>query len=229
MKFQRARSTAQIEERKEQIREAAFELYQKGDLAAVTFTNIAKKTTFSRPTIYTYFKTREEILLDCLRCGMIICRKELERRFLGRPLMTRAEYCHSLTDWVLTHKFPLRLYSIHHTQLEPQSRYEMLVAFNRESFHTFAVFTPILNHHCPDNTAEDIAFYVASLLFFFTSVYPLADPSPIQLKAFEEAEPPFAVPPLEESIYRTLLALSSPLHFAADDKNIKNPPADSEK
>lgn len=219
MKFQRARSTAQIEERKEQIRKAAFELYQEGCLSAVTFTNIAKKTTFTRPTIYTYYKTREEILLDCLRHGMKSFRKELERRFLGRDLMTRKEFCRSLAEWVLSHKYPLRLYSIHHTQLEPMSRYELLVAFNRESFRTFAIFTPILNHHCPTNTSEDIAYYVASLLFFLTSIYPLADPSPIQEKAFQEAEPPFAVPPLEESIYRTLLALSSPLHFAADGSN----------
>ena len=219
MTFQRARNTAQIEERKEQIRQAAFALYQEGDLAAVTFTNIAKKTTFSRPTIYTYYKTREEILLDCLRYGMKTFRKELEHLFFGKGLMTQKEFCHHLTDWVLSHKFPLRLYSIHHTQLEPQSRYELLVAFNRESFHAFDVFLPILNYHCPSNTTEDITFYVASLLFFFTSVYPLADPSPIQLKAFEEAEPSFTMPSLEESIYRTLLALSSPLHFAANDKS----------
>ncbi len=219
MKFQRARNTAQIEERKDQIRQAAFELYQEGNLSAVTLTNIAKKTTFSRPTIYTYYKTREEILLDCLRCGMMFFRRDLEECFLGKGLMTKEEYCRSLADWVLSHKIPLRLYSIHHTQLEPQSRYELLVAFNRESFHAFAVFTPILQYHCPANTAEDITFYVASLLFFFTSVYPLAAPSPIQLKALEEAGPPFKMPTLEESIYRTLLALASPLHFAADEQD----------
>ncbi|MFV0636419.1 TetR family transcriptional regulator [Mitsuokella sp.] len=213
MTFQRARKAAQIEERKEQIRKAAFALYKEGGLARVTFTNIAKRTTFTRPTIYTYYKNSEEILLDVLCQILQSFARELQQMFPDEKKITRKHFCQQLTDWIISHKVELRLFSIHHTQLEPKVRYELLVKFCHELFTTFDFYFLFLEQQCPQNSRDDIMNFICSLLFFLTSVYPLAEPSSIQMQAFQDAKPPFSPPPINESIYITLFALTSLLHF----------------
>lgn len=53
--------------RKEIIFEAAMVLFAEQGYHAVTFSNIARKAGISRPTLYGYFKDKEEIFLTALR------------------------------------------------------------------------------------------------------------------------------------------------------------------
>ena len=52
-----------IAERREEIVNACEQLYQTMSFKEITLKEIGKVTSFSRPTIYNYFKTREEIFL----------------------------------------------------------------------------------------------------------------------------------------------------------------------
>ena len=63
MTFQRARSQEQIEERKHEIILAASHVYKELGYEGLSFTNIAAHTNFTRPSIYNYFETKEEILI----------------------------------------------------------------------------------------------------------------------------------------------------------------------
>ena len=52
-----------IEKRREEIVNACEELYQTMGFKEITLKEIGKVTEFSRPTIYNYFQTKEEIFL----------------------------------------------------------------------------------------------------------------------------------------------------------------------
>ena len=52
-----------ISERREEIIDACEKLYQSMNFKDLTFKEIGNETSFSRPTIYNYFKTKEEIVL----------------------------------------------------------------------------------------------------------------------------------------------------------------------
>ena len=52
-----------IAERREEIVNACEQLYQTMGFKEITLKEIGKVTSFSRPTIYNYFQTREEIFL----------------------------------------------------------------------------------------------------------------------------------------------------------------------
>ena len=64
MDFQRANTESQIEIRKNEIINACDVLYTTGDYESVTIQKIAEMTSIGRSSIYTYYKTKEEILLD---------------------------------------------------------------------------------------------------------------------------------------------------------------------
>ena len=52
-----------IAERREEIINACEQLYQTMSFKDITIKEIGKVTSFSRPTIYNYFETKEEIFL----------------------------------------------------------------------------------------------------------------------------------------------------------------------
>ena len=49
--------------RKEEIIKACTDLYDKYNFKDITIKLISEQTTFSRPSIYNYFETKEEIFL----------------------------------------------------------------------------------------------------------------------------------------------------------------------
>lgn len=49
--------------RREEIVSACEKLYQYRSFKEITLKDIGKETSFSRPTIYNYFQTKEEIFL----------------------------------------------------------------------------------------------------------------------------------------------------------------------
>ena len=53
----------QIAQKREEIVSACEQLYQTMSFREITLKEISKITSFSRPTIYNYFETKEEIFL----------------------------------------------------------------------------------------------------------------------------------------------------------------------
>ena len=83
MRFQRARKKEQIVSRRQEILCAAEQLFNEGGLDNVTFSHIAKQVSFTRQTIYTYYQTREEVLLDLLGQRLEHFYQSLEAMFPG--------------------------------------------------------------------------------------------------------------------------------------------------
>ena len=54
------------EQRKDEIIEACARLYETKGFKEITIKDISAETSFSRPSIYNYFETREEIFLALL-------------------------------------------------------------------------------------------------------------------------------------------------------------------
>ncbi|MDQ0193570.1 TetR family transcriptional regulator [Paenibacillus wynnii] len=64
MDWKRARSTEQIESRKQEILDAAYKLFEENEYNNITLNAIARELQISKPSIYRYFSSREEIFLD---------------------------------------------------------------------------------------------------------------------------------------------------------------------
>ena len=62
----RARSTAEIEERRNEILQSARELLAEEEYEEITLGTIAQRISISRPSVYTYYKTKEEVIVDLM-------------------------------------------------------------------------------------------------------------------------------------------------------------------
>ena len=187
MTFQRARKKEQIEDRKQEILAAAERLFNEGGLEDVTFSRIAKNVSFTRQTIYTYYHTREEVLLALLGQKFESFYQSLHTLFPEGKLLTRKEFCTLLARHFIAHKETLRLFALRHTVLEENVRYENLVTFNRIMLKIFPTVKDILRLQCPDTNDVTFDTFTFTMISYFASIYPVLSPHPNQLKAIFEA------------------------------------------
>ena len=220
MTFQRARKKEQIKNRREEILRAAEELFNEGGLEDVTFSRIAKQVSFTRQTIYTYYQTREEVLLDLLGLRLEQFYTSLHTMFPAGQRFTRQAFCRIVAREFLSHKNTLRLFSLRHTVLEQNVRYENLVAFNRIMLKVFPTVEELLREQCPATSKRTFDVFTFTLIPYFASIYPMLNPHPDQLKAVFAAlgTKQKKQPTAEDCLVASLELMTSALKFAADEK-----------
>lgn len=215
MSFQRARKAEQIQERRQEILDAAWDLFVEGGLEMVTFSTIAKRISFTRQTIYTYYRSREEVLLDLLGTHVRIFYKHVKSMFPKGQYITQREFCQRLTTHLLKHKELLLLFSLHIT-LEQNARYENILEFKRIMYEAFPTFCDILREQCPDTPDEAFCHFCITIMIYIGSIYPLLDQTPLQMKALREAVGGMEVPSEEETVMSSLLLMTASFHFVGD-------------
>lgn len=218
--FQRARKADQINKRRKEILDAANALFDEGGFENTSFSHIAKRVSFTRQTIYTYYHTREEVLLDLL-CEQLQCfYREVDEMFPCERHVTQKEFCSLLATHFIRHKKTLQLFSLHHTVLSMNVRYENLLKFNRVMLQAFPAVDRILSYQCPDTSHDVFNQFTATMIPFMSSLYPIIEPHPLQLKAIYEVVPKGSyIPTQEECLRSSLMLMSSALRFAADAEN----------
>lgn len=215
MGFQRARKEEQRERRRQEILDAAWELFEQGGLEMVTFSTIGMKVSFTRQTIYTYYRSREEVLLDLLSRRMEEFYQDIRAMFpLGKPVSQR-EFCERLVDHLLANKKMLALFSLH-IMLENKARYENILSFKRTMYEAFPVFSMILRDQCPGVSEDGFCHFCLTIMVYISSLYPLIDQTPLQLKALEEASGGMKLPSEREVVLSSLLLMTGSFHFRGD-------------
>lgn len=215
MSFQRARKAEQIQERRQEILDAAWELFVEGGLEMVTFSTIAMKISFTRQTIYTYYRSRDEVLLDLLGIHVKEFYEQIKQMFPKGEYVTQHEFCHRLATHLLTHKNLLLLFSLH-IMLEQNSRYENILVYKRIMYEAFPTFDAILHEQCPDTPDEAFCHFCITIMIYIGSIYPLLDQTPLQMKALREAMGGLEVPSEEETIMSSLTLMTASFHFVGD-------------
>ena len=77
--------------RKEEIINACEKLYKTMSFKDITLKQIGNETSFSRPTIYNYYQTKEEIFLALFEREYTRWNEELESIILDNDSLTRAQ------------------------------------------------------------------------------------------------------------------------------------------
>ena len=141
MKFIRARSQKEIDDRQNEIIDACDALYSQAGYDGINFKAISELTSFSRPTVYNYFRTKEEILLALLKRELLRWRSSFLDRVEETKHMTKEQYCTCLTESLIAHAKMFRLLALLFSSLENNSRVENLADFHDSVSSVFdAVF-----------------------------------------------------------------------------------------
>lgn len=181
----RARSQAEIKDRRQEIINACDTLYTNLGYDAVNLKEISEMTSITRTAIYTYYKTKEEIFLDILKQEYLNWQNELELGLSKIETGNKEEYCHFLTDSLVRQEKLLKLLSEHFDSIENNSRSEKLCEYKkniRPLFLTLSQGTKKVFPNGSDKAAEHFR------LFFFASIgalYGMTHPTEKQIAAMQ--------------------------------------------
>ena len=199
-----------ISERREEIINACEKLYRTMSFKEITLKEIGKATSFSRPTIYNYFHTKEEIFLALYEREYVLWNRELEGILAESGTLTP----HALADRIalsLTHRIQLlKLLSMNNYDMEANSRQELLTSFKKAYGRSMENIRRLLERACPDRGPEEIRRIIYVFFPFMFGLHPYAFATEKQKAAMKEAGVDFAFLTVYELAHACLSSLLDP-------------------
>lgn len=211
MDFQRARTEEQITHRQKEIIDACDTLYGKSNFDSVTIKAISELTSFTRSSIYNYYKTKEEIFLDLMQREYMDWYDEVRTKFETERAMTKADFCQFLTHSLIKREKMLRLLSIHLTAIENNCRVEKLVEFKKNAAVIFKLFSHGIDKFFPETPFRDKKIFRSELFIYVFGIYPFTHLSRKQKAAMKEAHVVFNTISFEKLCYHGIYLLSANL------------------
>ena len=191
-----------IATRREEIINACRRLYQTMSFKEITLKEISAATSFSRPTIYNYFQTKEEIFLALYEREYDLWNKELETILSAHEGLSRTELAELLARSLEKREQLLKLLAMNNYDMEANSRPELLVSFKRAYGKSLENMDRILQKFCPElDAARRQSFRLVFFPFMF-GIYPYTAVTEKQRSAMEAADVDFRY----LSIYELTLA-----------------------
>ena len=196
-----------IAQRREEIVNACEQLYQTMSFKDITLKEIGNVTSFSRPTIYNYFHTKEEIFLALYELEYERWNADLEN-ILNSDQKYNIEQIADLTAKSLQNRAQLlRLLSMNNYDMEENSREELLASFKTAYGRSLKLFRDILCKYCPEKSDEEITEIIYVFFPFMFGIYPYAEVTDKQKKAMKDAEVDFIYQSIYQITYNCLIRL----------------------
>ena len=173
----------QIARKREEIINACEQLYQTMSFREITLKEIGKITSFSRPTIYNYFETKEEIFLSLFKRADQIAKSLSERQQL------------------------LKLLSMNNYDMEANSRQEFLTMFKESYGGSLRRIQMLLEKFCPEMSAGDIQIFIYIFFPFMFGIYPYTAVTDKQKAAMKDAGIDYVYQTVYQISYKGLIRL----------------------
>lgn len=151
----------------EEIINACEQLYQTMSFKEITLKEIGSVTSFSRPTIYNYFQTKEEIFLALFAREYDRWNEDLTGILEGYEALSSSELADKIAESLTKRKQLLKLLSMNNFDMEANSRQDLLTAFKTSYGRSMQLVCMLLGKFKPDmNTTE-----IQNFIYIFFPVY----------------------------------------------------------
>ena len=177
----------QKEERKQEIINACERVYKEKGFYGVTIKEISTETSFTRPAIYTYFETKDEILLALLDREYEAWVTDLEKIRSIKVSLTRTQLAEELAHSLEEREVLLRIQNMNLYEIELNSRVERLAEFKSLYGQAVETLGAILKNQMPGTTDEECEKIILTFGAFLFGVYPFVFHTEKQLEAMEQA------------------------------------------
>ena len=188
-------------ERREEIVDACEKLHGSAGFGATTLKDIARETSMSRPSVYNYFRTKEEIFLALFAREYDRWNADLARVLAAPAPLAPEALADRLARSLGKRGLLLKLLSMNLYDMEAGSRLENLTAFKRSYGESLRLVRAILARHAPDVSDTDREAFVWAFFPFMFGIYPYTSATPKQLDAMKAAGIAFR-PPSVRSLVR---------------------------
>ena len=196
-----------IAERREEIINACEKLYQTMSFKDITLKEIGNVTSFSRPTIYNYFETKEEIFLALYEREYDRWNADLEAILDGNETMTREQLASAVAASIGKREQLLKLLSMNNYDMESNSRPERLVSFKAAYGKSLRNVRALLDKFCPEMKEEEKQSFLYVFFPFMFGIYPYGEVTDKQRKAMEDAGVDFVFQSVYDITYQCLIRL----------------------
>ena len=182
----------QIAQKREEIINACEQLYAAMSFREITLKEIGSITSFSRPTIYNYFETKEEIFLALFKREYDRWNEQLTAILEENEQLTKAQLADRIAQSLADRPQLLKLLSMNNFDMEANSRQELLTSFKQSYGGSMRRMTMLLTKFCPDMSVTDIQNFMYTFFPFMFGIYPYTSVTENQKKAMKEAGINFA-------------------------------------
>ena len=172
--------------RREEIINACEKLYQTMSFREITLKEISTETSFSRPSIYNYFNTKEEIFLALFEREYNRWNDALEEIYRGKRSLTCRALAEKLAKSLAERHQLLKLLAMNLYDMEANSRLECLTRFKRAYGAALENMRRILLKFRPDMTGNQINDFIYAFFPFMFGIYPYTEVTEKQKKAMEQ-------------------------------------------
>ena len=197
----------QIARKREEIINACEQLYHTMSFREITLKEIGNITSFSRPTIYNYFETKEEIFLALFQREYDRWNEDLTAILNSREEMTKAELSEKIASSLAGREQLLKLLSMNNYDMEANSRQELLTVFKQSYGRSIHLMCLLLEKFCPDMGVTDIQNFIYTFFPFMFGIYPYTAVTEKQKTAMEEAGINYMYQNVYELTYSCLIRL----------------------
>ncbi|HEY9575499.1 MAG TPA: TetR family transcriptional regulator [Lachnospiraceae bacterium] len=197
----------EIAQKREEIINACEQLYQTMSFREITLKEIGNITSFSRPTIYNYFETKEEIFLALFKREYDLWNEQLTGILEENEQLTKAELADKIAESLAERKQLLKLLSMNNYDMEASSRQEMLTIFKQSYGGSMQRMCMLLTKFCSDMSVMDIQNFIYIFFPFMFGIYPYTEVTKKQRASMKEAGINYVYQTVYELIYSCLVRL----------------------
>jgi hypothetical protein len=196
-----------IAQRREEIINACELLYQTMSFKEITLKEIGNVTSFSRPTIYNYFQTKEEIFLALFELEYNRWNEDLKNILEENDSLTRTQIAEQIAHSLEKREQLLKLLSMNNYDMEANSRPELLITFKKAYGSSMTIVCSILSKFCPEIGKEELQNFIYVFFPFMFGIYPYAKVTEKQKTAMKDAQVDYVYLSIYEITYNCLIRL----------------------
>jgi len=196
-----------IAQRREEIICACEKLYRTMSFKDITLKDIGNETSFSRPTIYNYFQTKEEIFLALFELEYKRWNEDLEKILEKEKTLTRKQISEKIAHSLEKREQLLKLLAMNNYDMEANSRIELLTSFKAAYGRSMDNIDSILSKFCPQISEQERQNIIYVFFPFMFGIYPYVKVTEKQKKAMNDAQIGFIDHSIYEITYDCLIRL----------------------
>ena len=197
----------EIARKREEIINACEKLYGTMSFREITLKDISSITSFSRPTIYNYFETKEEIFLALFQREYDRWNEELKTILEGNEQLTKSQLAGKIAGSLAGREQLLKLLAMNNYDMEANSRQELLTSFKQSYGQSLRLIKELLEKYCPDMTETDIQNFIYVFFPFMFGIYPYTSVTDKQRTAMKDAGIDYVYQTVYELTYSCLIRL----------------------
>lgn len=173
--------------RMEEIVDACARLYAAREFGDVTIKDIAELTSFTRPSIYNYFETREEIFLGLLEREYRLWAADLRACQPVTGDDPKRQFARAVAGTLAERGTMLRLLANNLMEIESNSRMERLIGFKRVYGESIEALGSCLSRFCPGTIPWEVDGFVSCYLPMVYGLHPYTSITEKQREAMDAA------------------------------------------